>query len=200
MEETTKPHLVLGMTTRDGFAVATTLLFAHLLAVRLGRVFSFVIQEASQIVRGRNLVVAEVRARLPTYHQAGLAIPTHLLWCDADMVWEEAMLDPLAEMIRTAEARNLDVGAFYLRADRRPTWLTGSDWDHLVPIDWEAVQPGTLTPLRMMGFGLAYVRIDWDYQFRADTRGEDYYYWRDHPDRIPYGFPLKVWHKKFQLL
>lgn len=176
--------LMVGITTRDGNGRMESLLHMYQVGALLNRPVGHILVEASQIVRGRNMVSDAFRQMIEA--QPADVRLGRMFWLDSDIVLTPNDVEPLAKMIWYAENMGYDISARYHRSDGQPAWIGFK----------ETIDDKECQAVESVGFGCLYAKFDPDYVFRADTLGEDVYYWKDHPHRPPYVWNHVVAHQK----
>jgi hypothetical protein len=168
------PLLCVGIPTRDGQAMIQTVLSLIQVGRQLDRPTAFFLSEASNIPRGRNLIVDQLRYRFPRQSTV------RVLWIDADIWILPSVVKPIAEAIRWAEAHDTNITANYLMANGESVLLRErtADTKHYTHDEWEHLPD--YAPIGMTGFGFLYLDHPLDYTFYADRIGEDIHFWWDH--------------------
>ena len=167
--------LCVAIPTRDGQAMIQTVLSLMQVGWQLERPTAFFISEASNIPRGRNIIVDQLRQRFPRQSTV------RVLWIDADIWILPVVVKPIAEAIRWAEAHDTNIVANYLMANGESVLIRERTQDtrHYTQNEWE--QLPNYAPIGMSGFGFVYLHHPLDYTFYADRVGEDIHFWWDHP-------------------
>lgn len=188
--------IFVGLPTRDGQAQITTLAELWLLGAYLRRTVHFLIGEAGNIPRSRNMVLEEARKNLPGEGTAWI------LWVDSDIVMSEGTHRALGEAINWSQATHMAWMANYKRADSVNTIMKdrrGTEPRYYT--DAELVDLPDYAEVGMGGFGCTYLPMNLNYVFHADTMGEDVHFFLDHPTlRIHYAKGLNIKHKKLVIL
>lgn len=169
------PPLLVGMPTHDNRAVIQTVMEFTQLGTPLHRPVQFLISRASNIPRGRNVVMDAAR-------QATDIDPLWIFWVDSDILVLPGHTERLVEMIQYAEQHQVGVTAHYrmdngesmLMSDRTETARHYTSDEVAAWPRWER--------LGMAGMGFCYLPMPRAYTFRADTTGEDVRFFQDRPD------------------
>lgn len=169
------PPLLVGMPTHDNRAVIQTVMEFTQLGGMLGRPVQFLISRASNIPRGRNVVMDAAR-------QASEADPLWIFWIDSDILLLPGQLDKVARMIRTAEAQGVGVTAHY-RMDNGESMLMA---DRSMAAAHYTLDEITQMPrgatIGMAGMGFCYLPMPRATLFHADQLGEDVVFFQQYPD------------------
>lgn len=181
--------LFVGMPTHDNRAVIQTVMEFTQLGSAIGRPVQFLISRASNIPRGRNVVMDAAR-------QASDADPLWIFWVDSDILVLPGHTAWIAEMIAYAEQHHVGVTASY-RMDNGESMLMSDRTDashHYTPED-VAAWPRWQT-VGMAGMGFCYLPMPRTYTFTADITGEDVRFFQAVPD-LPLvcdnTIPLRHW-------
>lgn len=183
--------IYVAIPTRDGQVLIHTVFELFSLGKMLGRPLRFLIGEAGNIPRSRNLVMEQARTL------AEPATMAWLLWIDSDILIPSGMHTHIAHAIRWAENSRRAWIANYRSGDglnvlireRRATnvhYYSDGELDTLPPY----------ASVGMGGLGCAYLPMNLSYTFHADVPGEDIHFFLDPPDlRVFYAKSVLVKHR-----
>lgn len=188
--------LRIAVPTHDMRAVIHTTLELAEVSHLLNRPIQFLVAEASNIPRGRNTIIQQLRAAMPEKTQAWI------LWVDSDIWIPEGTAPLIVDAIRWAETHQAGIVANYKMANGESVLMTSRE-PHLNRhyTAEEVLGLPDYTEIGMAGLGFAYLPQPLDYQFHADALGEDIHFWWDYPDlHIYFAKRIHLGHKKIVML
>lgn len=185
----TMGDVLVGMPTRDGQALIQTLHELIALGHTLRVPVHFLVGEAGNIPRSRNLVMEQARARSFGSRTAWI------LWIDSDILIPRGGNVMVAEAIRWSWETKNAWAASYRMANGQSVLMRDHDGGHYTPEELASLP--AWAPIAMSGLGCAFVQMDLDYVFHADVLGEDVHFFRDHPNLdLHYARDVRVNHRK----
>jgi len=162
---------------------------------RLNRPTVFFIAEASNIPRGRNMILDQLRMRFPDRS----TLP--VLWVDSDIWIPPFAEQSITDAIEWGDSHHANVVANYLMANGQTVLMNDrtTQGRHFTPEEWQALPD--YAEVGITGFGFLYVEQPLAYTFYADRIGEDIHFWWDNPEiRIHVAKRITIGHRKSVML
>ncbi len=186
--------LFVVIASHDMRAVVPTVVELSRAGEALGHPTRFFVSEASNIPRGRNLILQQLRRKFPELS----ALP--VLWVDSDIIIPAGQSHAIADAIRWSEAHRAPVVANYPMADGRSVLIAERETGAHYTED-ELRRLPDFAEVGMAGFGFLYIEQPLSYAFHADYIGEDIHFWMDHPDVRPHlAKHIRLQHRKTVVL
>ncbi len=189
-----EPVLRVAIPTHDMRAVVPTIVELLAVGKHLQRRVHFLVMEASNIPRGRNMILHRLREQYP----GDKFVP--VLWVDSDIVLLSGQVDTIADAIRWADRFHRPIVANYPMADGRSMLIANAAGDHYTEAELQALP--NYADVMMAGFGFLYLpEQPLDYVFHADRTGEDIYFWLENRNLHPcLAKQIRIQHRKTVLL
>lgn len=171
--------LLIGVPTQDNRAIIHTVLELQRACGLIQRPAQFLVAQASNIPRSRNIIMEAARQQL--YIEPDK--PIWILWLDSDILLIPGQAENVAAMIQYAESHQVGITASYNMNDGRSVLMKTRDLEgqeHYTREDVAAMERGQT--VGMAGMGFVYLPMPYDTVFHADTHGEDVLFFRDYPD------------------
>lgn len=185
--------LVVCLPTRDGTTQTITTSTIYEVALKyLKRTPTFIIGEAGNIPRSRNVCSGMLRAKYPGRTHAWA------LWLDSDIQIRTEFAMPLARNIEDAERTKKNFVVNYVQRDHQNVLMKQRSLhgaEHYTDEELMGLPPGAEIP--MAGLGCVYMYTPLNYTWHADVAGEDVHFLLDNPDLHLYYAPnIQAIHKR----
>lgn len=185
--------LHVAIPTHDMRAVVPTIVELLAVGKHLNRRVHFLVMEASNIPRGRNMILQQLREQCP----GSTTVP--VLWVDSDIVLLSGQINTIADAIRWADESHRPIVANYPMADGRSMLIANAVGDHYTEAELQALP--NFANVMMAGFGFLYLDQPLEYLFHADRTGEDIYFWLENSHLHPcLAKQIRIQHRKTVLL
>lgn len=195
MDDQASEVLLVGLPTHDGRAVISSLVELTGLGRLLGGPIRILTGEGGNIPRARNYVMEQARRESTSKYE-------WILWMDSDIVLSPGGNVHIAAAIEWSKRTGKGWVAHYRMADGRSCLMR--ERQLMDPHHYTLQELGALpewSEIGMAGMGLAFLRMDLSYVFRADVVGEDINFFLDHPDMtIHYAKRINLGHRKTVVL
>lgn len=191
--------LTVAVPTHDSRAVVQTLLEIMQVGREMARPVWVVTTEASNIPKGRNLVLERIRDHINPSRASGRP---WVMWIDSDIVIPPDSYGVIAKALLWAETNNRCIAANYMMGSGTPVLMKSRDPEQAYHYTMQELNElPAYAEVGMAGFGFLYLQQPVDYVFHADRVGEDVHFWWDNPDiAIHYAKDVRLGHKKFVTL
>lgn len=188
--------LLVGVPTHDGRAMITSITALSRVGNILDRPVVFLIGEASNIPRSRNLVMDEARSRAEVKESA------FILWMDSDIMIPASSVPAIVQAIMWSHDTQQNWAAHYRMATGDSVLIAERSRDgarHYTMDELNAMD--NFSSIAMGGMGLSYICMPMDYVFHADVVGEDVNFFLDCPTiDLHYAKEVKIFHRKTVIL
>jgi hypothetical protein len=188
--------LYVGLPTRDGSGLITTMAELWMLGSYLKRTIHFLVGEAGNIPRSRNKVLEEGK------RTSGGQQRLWILWIDSDIVLPSGGHRAVGDAINWSQATQMAWITNYKMADGGNTLIrdrVSAGAHHYTDAELQSLPE--YAEVGLGGFGCCYLPVELDYVFHADVIGEDVHFFLDHPElKLYYAKSVQVKHKKLVVL